>query len=178
MSWPLGSFLADRKLAEFASPESEARLLASLIDGHIGSVFDPALGTGLLLLEAAKAGSADRVVGWEMADYAARVARSRFFVSGIEAEVEVRDSLNAAMDELPTADLVVIDPPFGQKSWGTPDTYRSERWSFGEVSAQERRLRLDPDGEPPGPNPAGGGTCSRCRARCLEGVVTARCGGA
>lgn len=121
---------------EHATPDGLALLLAKLA-GEAERVFDPACGEGGVLLMTAVASdlpgqSTRELIGWEVDADALRLARARFFLYGIDAELSLRDSLTAAPNELPSADAVLLDPPYGVRQWGNPDIYRdTTRWPFG-----------------------------------------------
>ncbi|GAA1899361.1 N-6 DNA methylase [Streptomyces sodiiphilus] len=104
------------------------------------TLFDPACGTGVLLLSvAAEAGT--RCRGQEADADSARFAQLR---AGLLGRTDVRivagDSLHAdAWPDL-TADLVVCDPPAGVTEWGREELLLDSRWELGTPSKAEGEL--------------------------------------
>jgi type I restriction enzyme M protein len=94
------------------------------------------MGEGGLLLMAAISDYRDesqsmRAVGYEIDEGVAALARARFFLYDVEAEVHIGDSLRVPQTELPAADFILLDPPMGQQRWGDADVYLDRRWKFG-----------------------------------------------
>lgn len=116
-----------------------AAAVARFAGSVTGTVFDPACGVGSLLLSF-RAGSATRLVGQELNASAARLARARGSLAGVELEVSAGDSLRAdAWPDL-RADLVVCDPPVGLTDWGRDDLLLDRRWEFGIPTKAEGEL--------------------------------------
>ena len=133
---------SDRFGAEFATPD-DLSYLVTQIAGPAAHLFDPALGEGGLLLMAAvtseDAGSS-HLVGVERNRDVARIARSRYYLYEVEAEVVVGDALAMGPSAFPKADLVLLDPPYGMREWGDADTYRDPAWRFGIPPARSSDL--------------------------------------
>lgn len=126
-----------RTSAEWTTPDDLSYLVTELV-GKLApgaTVVDPACGTGGLLLMAGVADSAPekgaRFVGTDNNPAAARNARARFFLYGVDAEIEALDSLRRDPSEWPAADVVLCDPPYALGNWGDADLYRSARWRYG-----------------------------------------------
>lgn len=126
----------DRFRGEFSTPDVVTELMVRLAGRHAGTVCDPACGEGGLLLSAAIHPGWDdpkptRLVGFEINADILRTARSRFFLYGVSADLRHGDVFRIPADELPKSDLVLLDPPLGQKDWGDADVYLDERWTYG-----------------------------------------------
>lgn len=126
-----------RTSAEWTTPDDISYLVTELI-GTIdpeATIVDPACGTGGLLLMAGVGQSAPerggRFVGADINEGAARNAKARFFLYGVDAEIETLNSLRRDPSDWPPADVVLCDPPYGLTNWGDADLYRSPRWRYG-----------------------------------------------
>lgn len=126
----------DRFSGAFSTPAELATLVARLVDFHGGVIFDPAVGEGRLLWQAAfdRPTPVDRAVsvfGIDVNVDACHRSRARFYLYGREAEIHTANALTADSDSLPQADAVVADPPYQLADWGDVDVYVDPRWSFG-----------------------------------------------
>ncbi len=127
--------LTNKKAGEFYTPRSVVHLLGLILDPHEGeSVYDPACGTGGMLLECVNhlhASNQDyrtlTLYGQEKNLTSSSIARMNMFLHGIEDFNIVRgDTLRNpaffAADGLKTFDCVIANPPFSLDDWG------SENW--------------------------------------------------
>lgn len=127
--------LTNKKAGEFYTPRSVVHLLGLILDPHEGeSVYDPACGTGGMLLECVnhlQASNEDyrtlTLYGQEKNLTSSSIARMNMFLHGIEDFNIVRgDTLRNpaffAADGLKTFDCVIANPPFSLDDWG------SENW--------------------------------------------------
>ena len=125
---------------DFESTSELGDLLVRLAEPS-GTVFDPAVGEGGFLLGATKAQGSQalplRLLGQEINHRSWRIARLRFIAHGIDAEIQLGDSLAADSFEGVGADVVLCDPPFGQswKSSRVPDQHKWFAGVPGETSA-------------------------------------------
>lgn len=125
--------LTNKKAGEFYTPRSVVRLMVSILDPQPGeTVYDPACGTGGMLLETVQhvreAGGDDRLMlgklfGQEKNLTTASIARMNLFLHGGEDFAIVRgDTLREPAffsgDRLATFDCVIANPPFSLASWG------------------------------------------------------------
>ena len=128
----------NKKAGEFYTPRSIVRLLVNILDPREGeSIYDPACGTGGMLLEAIhhvhENHGDDRTLwgklfGQEKNLTTSAIARMNLFLHGAEAFQVMRgDTLRApafyAGDNLSTFDCVIANPPFSLENWG------AEVWS-------------------------------------------------
>ena len=135
----------DRFRGEHSTPSDVARLMVQLAGGRGGTVCDLACGEGGLLMSAAlhrdrEISQDARLIGFEISDIALRMARSRFLLSGIRTELRLEDVFRVPPSEIPEADLVLVDPPLGQKNWADADVYMDDRWTFGVPSPSSADL--------------------------------------
>lgn len=128
--------LTNKKAGEFYTPRSVVHLLGLILDPHEGeTIYDPACGTGGMLLECVshlKENNEDyrtlKLYGQEKNLTSSSIARMNMFLHGIEDfEIHRGDTLrNPAFfeaDGLKTFDCVIANPPFSLKEWG------AENWS-------------------------------------------------
>ncbi|WP_252737004.1 type I restriction-modification system subunit M [Zobellia galactanivorans] len=128
--------LTNKKAGEFYTPRSVVHLLGLILDPHEGeTIYDPACGTGGMLLECVdhlKDNNEDyrtlKLFGQEKNLTSSSIARMNMFLHGIEDFQIVRgDTLrNPAFfeaDGLKTFDCVIANPPFSLKEWG------AENWA-------------------------------------------------
>ena len=128
--------LTNKKAGEFYTPRSVIHLLGLILDPHENeTIYDPACGTGGMLLECVdhlKNNNEDyrtlKLFGQEKNLTSSAIARMNMFLHGIE-DFDVRrgDTLrNPAFfeaDGLQTFDCVIANPPFSLKKWG------AENWA-------------------------------------------------
>ena len=127
--------LTNKKAGEFYTPRSVVHLLGLILDPHEGeSIYDPACGTGGMLLECVnnlKNNKEDyrtlTLYGQEKNLTSSSIARMNMFLHGIEEFKIVRgDTLRSpaffVADALKTFDCVIANPPFSLDDWG------SENW--------------------------------------------------
>lgn len=125
--------LTNKKAGEFYTPRSVVRLMVNILDPKTGeTVYDPACGTGGMLLETLhhvrEAGGDDRLMlgklyGQEKNLTTAAIARMNLFLHGAEDFSVIRgDTLRAPAffsgDRLATFDCVIANPPFSLEAWG------------------------------------------------------------
>ena len=123
----------NKKAGEFYTPRSVVRLMVNILDPQEGeSIYDPACGTGGMLLEAIhhvqeKHGDVrtlwGKLLGQEKNLTTSAIARMNLFLHGAEDFQIVRgDTLrNPAFftgDDLATFDCVIANPPFSLEKWG------------------------------------------------------------
>ena len=134
--------LTNKKAGEFYTPRSVVSLMVNILDPKPGeTVYDPACGTGGLLLETLQHvrenGGDDRLMlgrlfGQEKNLTTAAIARMNLFLHGAEDFSIVRgDTLRqpafVSGDRLATFDCVIANPPFSLKAWGE-DAWASDPW--------------------------------------------------
>jgi len=123
--------LTNKKAGEFYTPRSVVHLLGLILDPHEGeSVYDPACGTGGMLLECVthlKENNEDyrtlTLYGQEKNLTSSSIARMNMFLHGMEDFQIVRgDTLRHPAffeaDGLKTFDCVIANPPFSLEDWG------------------------------------------------------------
>lgn len=124
--------LTNKKAGEFYTPRSVVHLMSKILDPQEGDrIYDPACGTGGMLLEAVahvernkKDARTLKLYGQEKNLTTSTIARMNMFLHGIEDFSIIRgDTLrNPAFfdgDKLAVFNCVVANPPFSLKKWGS-----------------------------------------------------------
>ena len=134
--------LTNRKAGEFYTPRSIVELMVRILAPEAGeTVYDPACGTGGMLLETLQQvrehGGDERLMlgrlfGQEKNLTTAAIARMNLFLHGAEDFEIVRgDTLRQPAflnrDQLATFDCVIANPPFSLSAWGE-DQWASDQW--------------------------------------------------
>jgi hypothetical protein len=137
----LAHHLGSTGVRSIATPEPVADLMLSLADVAGTTVFDPACGSGELLVAAQSAG-AERVTGQERSNDFGMLAAIRLAISGGGDPVEVRigDSLRSGDFGDLQAGTVVCHPPFGDREWGHEELVYDARWEYGLPPKSEPEL--------------------------------------
>ncbi|RKM56730.1 SAM-dependent DNA methyltransferase [Butyrivibrio sp. XB500-5] len=135
--------LSKKNAGEFYTPRTIVKLLVMLMAPQAGeSVYDPACGTGGMLIEAIRYMHNDqltygKIYGQEKNLSTSAIARMNLFLHGArDFKVTQGDTLrnpnyiNAG--QLQTFDCVIANPPFGLKAWGAAafetDAYGRNIW--------------------------------------------------
>jgi type I restriction enzyme M protein len=133
-----------KKAGEFYTPRSVVRMMVDLLDPKEGeSIYDPACGTGGMLLGAIehveRAGGDPRtffgkIFGQEKNLTTSSIARMNLVLHGIEDLKIVREDTlrspaftDASIGSLATFDCVIANPPFSLKEWGS-EVWESDPW--------------------------------------------------
>ncbi|MBF2758908.1 MAG: SAM-dependent DNA methyltransferase [Ectothiorhodospiraceae bacterium AqS1] len=132
-----------KKAGEFYTPRSVVRMMVEILDPKEGeSIYDPACGTGGMLLgaiEHVKRKGGDprtffgKIYGQEKNLTTSAVARMNLVLHGIEDfNIEREDTLRApafadSSGALAKFDCVIANPPFSLKDWGR-DIWENDPW--------------------------------------------------
>lgn len=133
-----------KKAGEFYTPRTVVRLMTHILDPTEGeTIYDPACGTGGMLLEAVnhvkeKHGDVrlmrDKLFGQEKNLTTASIARMNLILNGLEDFKIIRgDTLqdpkftDPETDKIATFDCVIANPPFSLKDWGY-DLWQNDPW--------------------------------------------------
>ena len=145
--------LTNRKAGEFYTPRSIVRLMVRMLAPQAGeTVYDPACGTGGMLLETLhqvrEAGGDERLMlgrlfGQEKNLTTAAIARMNLFLHGAEDFEIVRgDTLRQPAffsgDKLATFDCVIANPPFSLEAWGE-DAWTTDSWGRNLAGTPPRK---------------------------------------
>src|SRR6478735_4625934 len=138
---------SNKKAGEYYTPRSVVRLLVNILDPQEGeSVYDPACGTGGMLIEVIEhvkdAGGSPKTLwgklfGQERVLATSAIARMNLLLHGVEDFKVVReDTLRAQAfytgTHLAQFDCVVANPPFALKNWGETE-WASDKWGRNKL---------------------------------------------
>jgi type I restriction enzyme M protein len=133
-----------KKAGEFYTPRSVVRMMVDILDPQAGeSIYDPACGTGGMLLvaidHAQRAGGDPRtffgkIYGQEKNLTTSSIARMNLVLHGIEDFQVVREDTlrspaftDSSTGGLATFDCVIANPPFSLKEWGR-EVWEADPW--------------------------------------------------
>ncbi|MEK3674152.1 N-6 DNA methylase [Paenibacillus sp. FSL R10-2771] len=135
--------LSKKSAGEFYSPRPIVKLMVMLLAPKVGeSVYDPAAGTGGMLIEAIHYMKGDkltygRIYGQEKNLATSAIARMNLFLHGAhDFKISQGDTLRSPNylegGKLKTFDCVIANPPFSLKNWGgeqfSSDIYGRNIW--------------------------------------------------
>ncbi|TGZ12138.1 N-6 DNA methylase [Streptomyces rhizosphaericola] len=136
--------LAERELEDetaggtYTTPGPIAELMARLLatasspSRYPIRVFDPACGSGALLVAAARQG-ARHLYGQDLVPVQARRTLIHLGIEAPDASADIRaeDSLRADAFADLTADGALCNPPYGDRDWGHDELAYDPRWAYG-----------------------------------------------
>jgi len=130
--------MSKKNAGEFYTPRSIVKLMVQLLQPKSGeSVYDPACGTGGMLIEAIRCmddekASYGKIYGQENNLSTSAIARMNLFLHGArEFKIVREDTLRKPMfihhGQLQQFDCVLANPPFGLDKWGA-DIFENDQW--------------------------------------------------
>lgn len=130
--------LSKKNAGEFYTPRSVVKLMVRLLQPKSGdSVYDPACGTGGMLIEAIRnmddeKASYGKIYGQEKNLSTSAIARMNLFLHGAkEFKIVREDTLRKPVfihnGQLQQFDCVLANPPFGLDHWGA-DVFENDQW--------------------------------------------------
>lgn len=135
--------MSKKNAGEFYTPRTIVKLMVDLLDPQPGeTVYDPACGTGGMLIEAIHHMKNDRlawgrIFGQENNLSTSAIARMNLYLHGAkDVQVKQGDTLRSPLflekGKLKTFDCVLANPPFGMEKWGSAqfesDQYGRNMW--------------------------------------------------
>lgn len=138
---------SNKKAGEYYTPRSVVGLLINILDPQEGeSVYDPACGTGGMLIEVIEhvksAGGSPKTLwgklyGQEKVLATSAIARMNLLLHGVEDFKIIREDTlrNPAFytgNQLAQFDCVVANPPFSLKNWGEAE-WASDKWGRNQL---------------------------------------------
>jgi len=144
--------LSKKNAGEFYTPRSIVKLMVDLLDPQPGdTVYDPACGTGGMLIEAIHHMHGDRltygrIFGQENNLSTSAIARMNLYLHGAkDVQIKQGDTLRNPLflekGRLKTFDCVLANPPFGMEKWGSAqfelDQYGRNIWGCPSDSSAD-----------------------------------------
>lgn len=132
---------AEGKLGgEFYTPRSVVTLMVEMLEPFSGRVYDPAMGSGGLFVQAdrfvrARGGSRNdiSVFGQEQNPTTWRLAKMNLALRGIDANLGPQwgDTFHNDLHPDLRADFIMANPPFNISQWGGERLREDVRWKYG-----------------------------------------------
>ena len=130
--------MSKKNAGEFYTPRSVVKLMVRMLQPRSGeSVYDPACGTGGMLIEAIRnmddeKASYGKIYGQEKNLSTSAIARMNLFLHGAkEFKIVREDTLRKPMfihnGQLQQFDCVLANPPFGLDHWGA-EIFENDQW--------------------------------------------------
>lgn len=123
---------------EFYTPSSVVELLVEMLEPTSGRVFEPACGSGGLLIQSAAFVSAHggrtsevAIYGQENNQATWRIGKMNLAIHGISADIALGNSLLDPKHRDLRADFVMANPPFNMSKWGAARVKGDARWKYG-----------------------------------------------
>jgi type I restriction enzyme M protein len=125
---------------EFYTPRSVVKLMVDMLEPFNGRVYDPAMGSGGMFVQADRFITAHggvrndiSVFGQEMNPTTWRLAKMNLALRGIDANLGPQWGDSFANDLHPDlrADFVIANPPFNISNWGGESLRDDPRWTHG-----------------------------------------------
>ena len=144
--------MSKKNAGEFYTPRPIVKLMVDLLDPQPGdTVYDPACGTGGMLIEAIHHMNNDRlaygrIFGQENNLSTSAIARMNLYLHGAkDVQVKQGDTLRNPLflekGKLKTFDCVLANPPFGMEKWGSAqfesDQYGRNIWGCPSDSSAD-----------------------------------------
>lgn len=132
---------AGKKAGEFYTPQEVSQILARIVaDGkkELKSVYDPACGSGSLLLRIARYTKVDRFYGQEMNNTTYNLARMNMILHDVhfsDFNIKQEDTLEHPQHIEERFEAVVANPPFSAKWSASPIHLSDERFAqYGKLA--------------------------------------------
>lgn len=144
--------ISKKNAGEFYTPRPIVKLMVDLLDPQPGeTVYDPACGTGGMLIEAIHHMHGDRlaygrIFGQENNLSTSAIARMNLYLHGAkDVQIKQGDTLRNPLfldkGRLKTFDCVLANPPFGMEKWGSAqfeaDQYGRNMWGCPSDSSAD-----------------------------------------
>jgi type I restriction enzyme M protein len=127
-----------KKGGQFYTPASIVGLLVQMLEPYNGRIYDGCCGSGGMFVQSEKfievhGGHVDDVAvyGQESNPTTLRLCKMNLAIRGIEANIQLGDTLQQDRHPALKADYIIANPPFNISDWGGEHLRNDERWQYG-----------------------------------------------
>ncbi|GLW24731.1 type II restriction endonuclease subunit M [Microbispora amethystogenes] len=115
----------------YSTPVEIVLLALDLVGDRVGSMLDPACGSGRILGRALERSPGARLLGQDVDPASARLTAVRLALRSDNVQIRAGDSLRADAFPGELVDAVVCNPPFNDRNWGYEELTADPRWEYG-----------------------------------------------
>ncbi len=127
-----------KKGGQFYTPQSIVKLLVAMLEPYAGRVYDGCCGSGGMFVQSERFVEEHQgnikdlsIFGQESNPTTLRLAKMNLAIRGIDAKLELGDTLlNDKHPDL-KADYVLVNPPFNVSDWSGEQLRDDMRWKYG-----------------------------------------------
>ncbi|KLN62181.1 restriction endonuclease subunit M [Kiloniella spongiae] len=140
---------AGKKAGEFYTPQQVSRILAKLVTlgkGQVKNVYDPACGSGSLLLRIAKEAKVGEFYGQELNRTTYNLCRMNMILHDVhfsQFSIEQEDTLEKPQHEGMEFEAVVVNPPFSAKWKGDDNPLNETDDRFAQYGKLAPKTKAD-----------------------------------
>ena len=127
-----------KKGGQFYTPESIVRLLVEMLEPYKGRIYDGCCGSGGMFVQSEKFIEAHEgtltdvsIFGQESNPTTLRLCKMNLAIRGIDAKIELGDTLMNDKHPDLKADYVLVNPPFNISDWSGEHLRDDVRWQHG-----------------------------------------------
>lgn len=132
------AYAEGKKGGQYWTPSSIVKLLVEMIEPYNGRVYDGACGSGGVFIQSKSFVESHKgniknlsFYGQEISVTAVQLAKMNLAISGIDAKVELGDTLQNDKFKDLTADFIMANPPFNVSDWNGDMPRDDHRWAYG-----------------------------------------------
>ncbi|GIH33734.1 N-6 DNA methylase [Microbispora amethystogenes] len=115
----------------YSTPVEIVMLALDLVGDGVGSMLDPACGSGRILGRTLERSPGARLFGQDVDPASARLTAVRLALRSDNVQIRAGDSLRADAFPGELVDAVVCNPPFNDRNWGYEELTADPRWEYG-----------------------------------------------
>ncbi len=127
-----------KKGGQFYTPQSIVTLLVEMLEPYQGRIYDGCCGSGGMFVQSEKFIEAHggklgdvSIYGQESNPTTLRLAKMNLAIRGIDAKIELGDTLRNDKHQDLKADYIIANPPFNISDWSGEHLRDDIRWKYG-----------------------------------------------